>query len=143
MICAYGRSKIWAPISCIVHLNLRQWAVWAGPNAIGAAGGSTTCTFPMASVAPCANGVSTGASMRTVTGAVFYHYGMVTPLEIGHPLCWWCEAKFSDPRDNRPHRPHAIDRMATAIANNRLLPRPVSPDVLWNISQYLVSKWEP
>ena len=64
------------------------------------------------------------------------------------PLCewyvdWWLDEKFDDPADNRPHRPHVVERMAAAIAEDPLVPRGASPEALWKISECLVSKWEP
>ena len=62
--------------------------------------------------------------------------------------CYWCgfyhyEAKFDDPADNRPHRPHAVERMAATIAEDAHVPRGASPEALWKTSEWLVSKWEP
>ena len=72
-----------------------------------------------------------------------YHSGMVTPVELDHTLCWWCERKFNDPTDNRPHSPHARERKVLAIRKNRLLPIRASDEIVWKISELLVSKWAP
>ena len=66
---------------------------------------------------------------------------------IGHPLCGWCyDWHNSDYTDNRPYRPHLVERTAHRL--DRLLPRTAGGtqmpfSVEWNIAEYLVSMWEP
>ena len=72
-----------------------------------------------------------------------FHLWMHTPIEIGRPLCWWCETKFHDPADNQPHRPHAIDRQVLELAECPYIPPGASDLILWKIAESLVSKWEP
>ena len=73
----------------------------------------------------------------------FFHWGMKRPLRLGERLCWWCEAKYYDPADNRPHRPHAIDRKAVALQKHHLLPSSCPDDITWVVAEFLVSKWKP
>ena len=62
------------------------------------------------------------------------------------PLCEWCfDWHNSDDTDNRPYRPHLVERTAHTLDVNRLLPRPADGKQLpfWNIAEYLVSMWDP
>ena len=68
---------------------------------------------------------------------------------IGRPLCRWCyDWHHSDYTDNRPYRPHLVERTAHTLEVRRLLPRPAGGtqmpfSVKWNIAEYLVSMWDP
>ena len=64
----------------------------------------------------------------------FFDWGMNRPREIGKRLCWSCEARYNDPDDNRPQRPHAIDRKAVALHKNHLLPSEVPDEIMWKIT---------
>ena len=64
---------------------------------------------------------------------------------IGRPLCRWCyDWHHSDYTDNRPYRPHLVERTAHTLDVKRLLPRPADGKQLpfWNIAEYLVSMWD-
>ena len=73
--------------------------------------------------------------------------GMCIAGRIGRPLCRWCyDWHHSDYTDNRPYRPHLVERTAHRL--DRLLPRTAGGTqmpfyVQWNIAEYLVSMWEP
>ena len=74
-----------------------------------------------------------------------FGHDVCLPDDLSHPLCVQCTKKFDDKNDGRPHRPHAVERMAIAIVENRLHPsfETFPEEILWQISECLVSKLQP